>query len=329
MDRVRAFTCFGLAIVLSACNAVLGNESGDFVPDLTTSGGAFGGAGRSGTSGSTTGGGGHGGAAEDAALGKPDAAEGGGAAGSQDGGTEASVRVDADASPVVDASTPDAKTMDARDEGARTDAAVDAFRCANLDGCATGYNCDKGVCVPATVSCAAHKSAYPSSGDGVYWINPTGTPMRAYCDMQLQSELCTEIEADHRGKTRDGSNLPYTMRSILHARDAKCSIWAVRGSTDGYPIRAIEMVEGQKLGTCQALGFPSDVMLGECAFGDSAGYSNCGFALSPPLYQWGNHCSGCMIGDGLSPTYVKQGPMHSSTVLSTADGSVQSHCAVK
>jgi hypothetical protein len=118
------------------------------------------------------------------------------------------------------------------------------------------------------------------------------------------------------------------MRSVLLVGQGKCTLWAVRGSLDGYPLRPLEAVAGQKLPTCQALGFVRDVTLGSCAFGDSADHSNCGFAVSP-LYQWGNHCSGCVIGDGDSATYVKQGPMHSSTALSSFDGSIATHCAIR
>jgi hypothetical protein len=316
-------------LVLAGCNVVLGNETGGLgTPSTGSEGGAAGGFDATDESTSAGGAGGSGSGptveagsmsdAGDAGLERPDARD---ASSERDGVGDAS-------SPSVDGKS-DAGSRDG--DGSPTDArdaAGDTFRCADITSCATGFNCDHGACVAATVSCAAHKSAYPSSPDGVYWINPTGTPMRAYCDMQLESELCTEIEGEHRGRTRDGSNLAYTTRSILHASDGKCSLWAVRGSADGYPLRALEMLAGQKLGSCQALGFAGDVALGSCAFGDSTGYTNCGFALST-LYQWGNHCSGCVEGDGISATYVKQGPMHSSSVLSSFDGSVQSHCAIR
>jgi hypothetical protein len=208
------------------------------------------------------------------------------------------------------------------------DAAADTRpACTITDDCVMGKNCYRGDCVAATVSCASQKSSYPTSVDGIYWINPSGTPMRAYCDMQVQTELCTEVEGDHHGTTREGSNLSFVMTSVLHASDGECLLWALRASADDYPLAGLD---GQApLSTCQWLGFVSDGVLGGCPFGDGAGSSDCGFPISLPYYQWGNACSGCVIGDGVSDTYVKQGPMHTSFVVSTFDGSVQSRCKVR
>jgi hypothetical protein len=339
----RPHAALWFAVVLIGCNGVLGNDNGEFVPGdpgNETAGAAGTGSDPqpSGAGGSATGGaaGGSGGAAglppSDVVDAGPDRDEGAAGGSRIDAAPEVSGAVDAAPdhapSPQVDATDTGSQVADAGTPDVRTSDAADAFRCADLRGCATGFNCESGVCVAATVSCAAHKSTYPTSPDGVYWISPTGTPMRAYCDMQLQSELCTETEGDHRGRTREGSNLAYTMRSILHASANECSIWAVRGSADGYPLHEIILVAGQKLGACQALGFPGDVSIASCAYGDNPGNSNCGFPLTV-LYQWGNMCSGCVLGNGDFPVYTKQGPMHSSTLMSSFDGSTQSHCAVK
>jgi hypothetical protein len=338
-----------IAIAIGGCNAVLGNADGDLAPDevsgassglggssagastsasvasssVTSSSGSGGDPGTGPTGGSSGGSGGTGGAEPDASFAEADAEAGPWVDGRSEG-----------AAPERDVTSSDARAADGdRSDAVTRDAtadilSVDAFRCTDTDACSMGYNCEKGTCVAATVSCTAHKSAYPTATDGVYWINPTGTPMRAYCDMKLLTELCTEVEGEHRGKTREGSGVAYTMRSILHARDGVCSVWAVRASADGMPVGMLSPEAGQTMSTCQALGFARDVALGACDFGDIAGYSNCGFAVSP-LYQWGNRCSGCVLNDGVYPTYVKQGPMHSSSVISSVDGSFQSRCAIK
>ena len=88
-----------------------------------------------------------------------------------------------------------------------------------------GQNCaTTGRCVAAQVSCAAQKSSYPASTDGVYWISPAGVAHRAYCDMAISAELCTEIEGEHRGRTRDKAALSYVMKSILLS--PKPTMWA-------------------------------------------------------------------------------------------------------
>ncbi len=119
------------------------------------------------------------------------------------------------------------------------------------------------------------------------------------------------------------------MRSVLHVREGDCLIWALQSSADGYPLGVLKDVAGQTLSTCQALGFPADGELGSCPFGDSAGRTGCGFQSAPPYYHWGNVCSGCVEGEGLHKTYVKQGPIHTSSVLSSASGSTQSHCKIR
>jgi hypothetical protein len=318
----NAFLAF--AVALAGCNALLGNEGGSLEPD-------------------PEGGDPDVNVAFDGETDSRDASRGVDAGWTFDSSSDAALTAEADAAWESGADSPsDSRPSDARDAGARDadvrdesaardagiDVSPDTPRCVDHDGCSAGFNCERGTCVAPTVSCAAQKSTYPASTDGVYWINPAGTAMRAYCDMKIVTELCTEIEGEHHGRTREGSNLGYTMRSILHARDGQCGIWAVRAA-DGYPIRVLTMVAGQTLTTCQALGFVSDGVLNACAFGDSAGNSNCGYPFGTPYYQYGNLCAGCVIGDGESPTYVKQGPMHSSSVISTFDGSTQSFCKVR
>jgi hypothetical protein len=192
-------------------------------------------------------------------------------------------------------------------------------------GCSDGSNCAAGSCVPATVSCAAHKSSYPSSGDGVYWIGPPA--MRAYCDMRVPIALCTEVtEAHSGGRTRDGSNVTFALSSVLLWSQGECAIWSLRALPEGIPFGPYRRTH--PLTTCQAFGFVADGQLGNCAYGDSPGYSACGFGASP-LYQMGDDCAGCVVGDGPHDLYVRQGPMHESRVLTSADPSTQTRCKVR
>ena len=192
-------------------------------------------------------------------------------------------------------------------------------------GCNDGFNCAGGSCVPATVSCAAHKSSYPSSGDGVYWIGPPA--MRAYCDMRVPIALCTEVtEAHSGGRTRDGSNVTFALTSVLLWSQGECAIWALRALPEGIPFGPYRRTH--PLTTCQAFGFVADGQLGNCAYGDSPGYTACGFG-APPLYQMGDDCAGCVVGDGPHDLYVRQGPLHESRALTSSDPSTQTRCKVK
>ena len=192
-------------------------------------------------------------------------------------------------------------------------------------GCSDGFNCAAGSCVPATVSCAAHKSSYPSSGDGVYWIGPPA--MRAYCDMRVPIALCTEVtEAHSGGRTRDGSNVTFALTSVLLWSQGECAIWALRALPEEIPFGPYYRTH--PLTTCQAFGFVADGQLGNCAYGDSPGYTACGFG-APPLYQMGDDCAGCVVGDGPHDLYVRQGPLHESRALTSSDPSTQTRCKVK
>lgn len=61
-------------------------------------------------------------------------------------------------------------------------------------------------------------------------------PIRAYCDMQARVELCTDIEEEHHGVTREPSMLKFTMTSIMHEDAETCDIWAVRENGTNIPI---------------------------------------------------------------------------------------------
>ena len=197
-------------------------------------------------------------------------------------------------------------------------------------GCGDGFNCAGGACVRAAVSCAAHRSSNPNATDGVYWISPSGAAvMRAYCDMAVPVELCTEIKGEHTGgRTREGSATPFALSSILLWDQGECAIWSLRSQPDGVPFAPF--VISHPLTTCRAFGFKADGKLGACRYGDDGanGFTGCGFS-GPPNYLMGDICSGCEVGEGEHDRYVRMGPIHQSTVLTSADESTQTRCKVK
>jgi len=200
--------------------------------------------------------------------------------------------------------------------------------CSQLDDCAAGSNCQGGKCVAAQASCAAQRTAYPTSKDGVYWVGPATSPYRAYCDMQLQAELCAETPGSHAGKTREGSGLAYTMTSQLLYSAGVCELWALRATTDGYPLDRLHKVAGLTMTTCAALGFVADGALGTCGFGSNY-KSDCGFPISSNYYRYGNLCNGCSKNDGPHAAYVLQGYMGTASVLTSVDGKTRTRCKVK
>ena len=202
--------------------------------------------------------------------------------------------------------------------------------CTGPGDCARGANCAAGRCLPAPVSCRAFKADHPAAGDGVYWINPSGVPLRAYCDMRERIELCTELEAEHRGVTRDPARLVFTMMSVLDAGEGTCRLWALRAS-DGYPIDTfVRSDPAQARDTCALLGFVSTASLTQCSYGSDAaqGYSKCGFPIGTYM-RWGTSCSGCQQNDGEHDRYVLQGPMIRGQILGTFDGSRFLRCKVR
>lgn len=190
-----------------------------------------------------------------------------------------------------------------------------------------GQNCVANQCVPALVSCAAHKNSYPTSKDGVYWIGTTGAWQRAYCDMALSAELCTEIAGEHKGRTRGKAGIGYTMSSVLLLNDGVCKLWALRGTDDGHPFDELTAVEGIAAGqTCIGLGFMGDGTLGACQYGTER--DNCGFSATP-LYWYGNNCSGCTKNDGTFDRWTLQGPAIRASVLSSLSGTKFTTCKIK
>jgi hypothetical protein len=203
-------------------------------------------------------------------------------------------------------------------------------KCGSSDEC-TDQLCIGGYCQYATSCCQIH-SLEPQWGDGEYWlIDSGGWPIVAYCDMRLcdrglAGELCSVMEGDHEGRTRDGSQLAYLMRSLL-TDQGTCEIWALRGKSDNHPLDGLGAFAGQTLKTCQALGFVDDDRLGACLYGSNPGNGNCGFPGS--LYRYGNHCTGCTLNDGFYPSYVLQGPMYTANVITAMDGTSRTRCKTR
>jgi hypothetical protein len=166
----------------------------------------------------------------------------------------------------------------------------------------------RGSCVPATVSCAAHKSSYPSSGDGVYWIGPPA--MRAYCDMRVPIALCTEVTEEHSGgRTRDGSNATFALTSVLLWSQGECAIWALRALPRGFPSDRIAAPTRSPPVRRSASSLTDSSATAPTATAPDT--TACGFG-APPLYQMGDDCAGCVVGDGPHELYVRQGPVHQS-----------------
>lgn len=198
--------------------------------------------------------------------------------------------------------------------------------CTTLADCETGQNCIDALCVAALASCSAQKNRYAASQDGVYWIGSGPELRRAYCDMQLAQELCSEVEGEHQGKARDGSNLEFSMTSVLLVQSSECKLWNLRAS-DGFPIDQLVVNELTPAGrTCPSLGFIQDGKLGSCPFGSER--SNCGFDVTP-LRRYGNDCAGCAnVGKGKFDHWVLQGDMKVAGTLSRQSGSIFTTCKV-
>jgi hypothetical protein len=203
--------------------------------------------------------------------------------------------------------------------------------CSTTMQCVSTQNCIAGQCRVALASCAAQKAAAPQSTDGMYWIDTQSGPQLVYCDMKLGTELCTPgTPQQHTGRTREGSNLSFTMMSQFADSADSCDIWALQG-TDGFPLGPFgKDLPGITLTQCQTLGFVDDVSLSECRYGtDTAGgYSNCGFTVTTYL-AWGHHCSSCAMGNGDWTHYVKMGPFTDGKSLTNVSGTIRARCKTR
>lgn len=202
-------------------------------------------------------------------------------------------------------------------------------KCGVGKNCGSGADCSTGICKSGScahpASCAELKGVQPQLGDGVYKILSGGALISAYCDMEIPAELCTTVQGDHTGRTRDASTLSYRMTSVLSSDLKTCSLWNLRAAVDGNPLSRLVATSGLTLSTCRALGLGDDVELGACAFGSAE--SKCGYTVNEH-YRYGNSCSGCKLNDGVKTRYVLQGPMTSARTLSDAAGTIRTRCAV-
>lgn len=199
--------------------------------------------------------------------------------------------------------------------------------CGNGPPCGAGLNCvsNHTQCRPSVQSCAATKQLYADSTDGEYWLQPVGgNAYRAYCDMRLGTELCTESQGARSGRTRDASALNYSMTNQLLPLLGVCELWALRAS-DGYPFDRLGAQGGQGMSTCQALGFLGDDDLGGGCFFGSALAAKCGYSV-PSYLRYGNACAGCGMNDGIWPRFMLQGPMSGAQVLTDVAGTVRMRC---
>ena len=196
--------------------------------------------------------------------------------------------------------------------------------CQTLADCEAGQNCLGQLCTPALASCAAVKAMSPAAKDGIYWIAPAAKAQRAYCDMALGTELCTEVAGEHNGRTRDKAAIPYTMSSLLMPAQGVCKIWALRGTNDGIPFQSLAAYGSVPQGyTCIYLGFVLDGKLGGCLYGSTK--TNCGFTIAA-FYRYSNECTGCDVGAGSFDRWTKQGPISNGAVLSSTSGGAFTTC---
>ena len=205
--------------------------------------------------------------------------------------------------------------------------------------CPGQENCLQGVCVPAPASCAGIKSRQPTAPDGLYWVVEGGMPRRSYCDMATGQILCGPTAQQRNGRTREGSNQPFTFMSQLMPGDSACKIWAVRHATDGYPFNRLARTAGLTLDTCQAFGFRGNGALDQqCAYGRER--TDCGFGIQVPFFLWGNDCDCVRRPDGSpQPRFVRQGEgiragsleigVSVGTIPWNVSGTVFGTCAVK
>lgn len=197
--------------------------------------------------------------------------------------------------------------------------------CTMLDHCPMGSSCIGNLCRASKESCAATKASYAAS-DGEFWIVPTsGAPYIAYCDMQLGKELCVATTRAAAGTTREGSKLAWTATTRLDRAAGVCEVWSLKGPM-GYPLGALQMVAGQTMTTCVALGFKANDAIAKCPYGSKQ--TDCGFGVTP-MHRYGNSCSGCTMNDGDFRNYTLQGPMANSGVLTNVTGTIKLTCRVR
>jgi hypothetical protein len=193
--------------------------------------------------------------------------------------------------------------------------------------CEGALRCNNGRCVTPPVACRDQKRIDPDSPDGIYWLNWPAfgiDPFQTYCDMQQKVELCSTLEGEHQGRTRDSSQLEYLFTSVLNPDQGICTFWALRGALDSYPFSQLEPKDAAgnptgAMSTCAALGFVGDQSIGS--------YPSGGPGIM--YHKYGNVCPSCDEGKGVFDHYVRQGFSYEATVITSMDGSVRSSCRVR
>jgi hypothetical protein len=187
------------------------------------------------------------------------------------------------------------------------------------------------------VTCAAMMQE-TGALSGLHWVGVPGALQRVYCDARSGSELCTEVPAEHRGVTTDGSRLPFLMNSVLEGD--LCKVWNVRAEGDQRPLDAFELFDASfkflSVDPCPALGLGPVVAQSRrgtrttgyrrslgCPYGRNSGYSACGFDPvldGTGLMKWSNECDGCRVNAGKFHELVLQGEIYTSFIPWDAAG---------
>ncbi len=156
-----------------------------------------------------------------------------------------------------------------------------------------------------------------------YFVTESSQSVLTYCDMSLKRALCSENQASRTGQTKDPSALDYSFVSILRPLTGFCEVWAVRGTSDNYPLDRFR--GSTAIGTCAGLGFIKDGTLRNCPFGANNTQHFCGYPLVA-YFRYGDLCSGCSAFDGSHDRYRLQGPMLVASIMSSFDGAIRSEC---
>jgi hypothetical protein len=172
------------------------------------------------------------------------------------------------------------------------------------------------------------------SASGLYRIEGLTGSYRAYCDAAHGVELCTEALGEHRGVSKDPSELAFTMTSVLEG-DA-CRVWNVKAESDGRPLDALEFFDDDlqfvSVDPCLPLGLPKALGFRRadgCPYGSNPGYGACGYDPKQdgtgPM-KWSNGCLSCRVNGGNSHGYVLQGEIYTSLIPWDASGQFSMVC---
>jgi hypothetical protein len=184
--------------------------------------------------------------------------------------------------------------------------------------------------------CADVSRRSPGAPDGIYRLKAGDRSENAYCDLRTGTVLCAETEGEHRGQTRDQSQIPFLLTSVLEP-SGLCRIWAVRHASEGQPLDRLSALAGASdalvQSTCEALGFRGgdEEMHARCPYTSD---QDCGFsgqilagAYGPHVSKWGNSCD-CNVHE-LRPFYSLEKPVFFSRLPWTFDGTLSARCQTR